>query len=178
MQLNSLPQPDDNNNNSPELSGQRANSMDAGTITSGLVLAVEDDKIGRYVLKELLEKFDYSAHLVASGEEALAAMALTNYVCVLMDIRLSGIDGFECAARIRKMQQERGKRRTPIIALTGEDTFKVRELVKEAGMDDYLCKPFDSEELRRILLRHVYVPDSPNLKVLRPLRRPDSSVDA
>lgn len=143
-------------------------------MTNALILVVEDDKIGRYVLKELLETFDYRAHVVSSGEEALAAVAITNYLCVLMDIRLSGIDGFECAKQIREWDVKNGNRRTPIIALTGEAGYDARLAVRDADMDDYLCKPFDAEDLRKILLRHVYLPEAPNLKVLPPLRRNDS----
>ena len=93
--------------------------------TTQIILVVEDNETEQYVLKQLLQKFDYDAHIVASGEEALTAMGLTKYGAVLMDISLPGIDGYECTKRIRRIELESG-RRTPVIALTGSDTFTIQ----------------------------------------------------
>jgi len=131
-----------------------------------IILVVEDDKTGRYVLQQLLETFDYSAHLVASGEEALAAMAVTKYACVLMDIALPGIDGYETTRKIRKLEAE-SKSRTAIIAITGLTDDQDIKAAKDAGIDDFLSKPFEAEELRKILLRYVYSSKYPNLKMLK-----------
>lgn len=141
--------------------------------TNSIILVVEDDQTGRYALKQLLERFDYDALLVSSGEEALAAIAVANYVCILMDIKLTGIDGFECTRRIRQLESKTG-RRTPIVALTGLVGDGARRAAKEAGMDDYLSKPFEVESLRKTLLRYVYEPSKPNLKVITNIKRNQS----
>jgi CheY-like chemotaxis protein len=132
------------------------------------ILVVEDNKTGRYVLKQLLEKFDYDSHLVSSAEEALAAMDLAEYACVLMDIGLPGIDGYACTKQIRLIELKTGRKRTPVIALTGRTDQSDREAANAAGMDDFLSKPFSAEELRKVLLRHVYEAARSNLKVLPP----------
>jgi two-component system, sensor histidine kinase len=139
-----------------------------------IILVVEDNSTARYVLAQLLESFDYAAHLVASGEEALAAVAVTKYACVLMDVTLPGIDGYETTRRIRKSELKSG-RRTKVIAVTGRSDERDVEAAKSAGMDDFLNKPFESEELRAILLRHVYDSKYPNLKVLKPYKKKDKA---
>ncbi|MEW6505713.1 MAG: response regulator [Chloroflexota bacterium] len=135
--------------------------------TTSIILVVEDNETEQYVLKELLRKFDYDAHVVASGEEAITALALAKYSAILMDITLPGIDGYECTRRIRRMELESG-RRTPIIALTARAAQSDHDAANEAGMDDWMSKPFEPEDLRKMLLRYAYDPTQPNLKTLKP----------
>ncbi len=137
-------------------------------MSTAIVLLVEDNETEQYVLKQLLEKFDYDSQAVRSGEEAITALGVTNYAAILMDVTLPGIDGLECTRRIRRIELETG-RRTPVIALTAKAEDSVRSDCLAAGMDDYISKPFDPDELRKILLRYVYDPEQPNLKTLRPL---------
>jgi CheY-like chemotaxis protein len=110
-----------------------------------IILIVEDDETEQYVLKCLVEKFDYDAHVVASGEEALKAMGITTYSAVLMDITLPGIDGYECTTRIREMESGLHQR-TPIIAITARSELSDRIASMEASMDDYMSKPFNPED--------------------------------
>jgi CheY-like chemotaxis protein len=84
-----------------------------------------------------------------------------------MDITLPGIDGYECTRRIRRMELESG-RRTPIIALTARAAQSDHDAANEAGMDDWMSKPFEPEDLRKMLLRYAYDPTQPNLKTLKP----------
>lgn len=142
-------------------------NLKAKAIPAPVILVVEDDTTGRYVLWQLLQSFDYEAHLVASGEEALAAMGVTKYACVLMDINLPGIDGYETTRKIRKLEAK-SKSRTAIVAITGRTDGKDIKAAKDADMDDFLSKPFEADALRTILLRYVYSPRYPNLKVLKP----------
>lgn len=148
-------------------------------MTNPTILVVEDNETEQYVLTQLLQQFDYNAHVVASGEEALTALGVAKYAAVLMDITLPGIDGYECTRRIRRMELE-SARRTPIIALTARAEKSDHDAALAAGMDDYMSKPFEPEDLRKALLRYVYIPEHPNLKVLfpyqdhQPEREPDS----
>lgn len=128
------------------------------------LLIIEDNETQQYVLKELCLKFDYDAHIVSSGEEALSALACTRYAAILMDIALGGMDGLECTRRIRE-QESTLKRRTPIIAVTGH--LEERQKCLAAGMDDYISKPFEIEDFRLMLLRNAYQPAKVNLKLLR-----------
>ncbi len=133
-----------------------------------IVLVIEDNKTEQYVLRQLLEKFGYEALVVASGEEAITALGVAKYAAILLDLTLPGIDGFECVKRIRRIEIESG-RRTPVISLTARAEESVRDACLAAGMDDYLSKPFEPEELRKTLLRYVYDASQPNLKTLTSL---------
>jgi CheY-like chemotaxis protein len=132
-----------------------------------IILIVEDNETEQYALAKLVHRFDYQVRVVASGEEALDALEGKRFAAILMDLTLPGIDGQECTKRIRELERVSGGR-TPIVALTGRSQASDRHASLEAGMDDYLSKPFDPEALRKILLRWVYEPSQPNLKVLAP----------
>lgn len=136
--------------------------------TKSIILIVEDNKTEQYVLELLVRKFDYDVHVVGSGEDAVTAMSVAKYAAVLMDITLPGIDGYECTKRIRRIELESG-RRTPIIATTGRAFQSDHDDAIGAGMDEWISKPFEPEDLRKMLLRHVYDPTNPNLKTLAPL---------
>ena len=129
-----------------------------------MLLIIEDNETQQYALRKLCQKFDYYAHIVSSGEEALSALACTHYAAILMNIALGGMDGFECTRRIREMEVAL-KRRTPIIAVTGHVDEK--QVCLAAGMDDFISKPFESEHFRLMLLRNAYQPAKVNLKLLR-----------
>ncbi|MBY0547905.1 MAG: response regulator [Candidatus Obscuribacterales bacterium] len=132
------------------------------------ILAVEDNATHSYVIKRLCELFDYSVHVVATAEAALAAVSAANYAAVLMDISLPGMDGLECARRIRERESRMGgSKPVPIIAITSHSDEQTEKACFEAGMNDYLTKPFDPEHLRRVLLRRVYQPSRPNLRLLQ-----------
>jgi CheY-like chemotaxis protein len=130
-----------------------------------IVLIVEDDKPTQYVLQQLLQRFDFESQVVGSAEEALKAVSMTQYAAILMDICLPGMDGYDCTRRIRDLDLMNG-RHTSIIALTGRVEIADQEQCRRAGMDDYMSKPFEPEDLRRMLLRWVYDAANPNLKVL------------
>lgn len=136
------------------------------------ILVVEDNATEQFVLKQLIERFDFEAQIVLSGEEALDSIEKTKFSAILLDLTLPGMDGLECARRIRQMESSTLDH-TPIIAITARAQPSDRMACEVAGIDDYLCKPFDPEELRKMLLRHLYQPNKPNLKILRRLEPED-----
>lgn len=133
-----------------------------------VILIVEDNETEQYVLSMLVKKFDYDVQVAPSGEAAITAIGVTNYAAILMDINLPGISGIECTQRIRRIELESG-RRTPIIGLSARTESEDEKMCADAGMDDYVRKPFEPEQLRKMLLRYVYDPTQPNLKTLSPL---------
>lgn len=140
------------------------------------ILVVEDNILQQFALQALLAKFDYYAYMVSSGEEAIAALELETYSAILMDLHLPGMDGLECTRRIRQMELKSGKR-TPVIALTASTNQCDIDAFPAAGMDGYISKPFDPEDLRKMLLRFVYDAAQPKLKTLRPLPLEDGDVE-
>jgi len=131
-----------------------------------IILVVEDKQADQFVLKALLSRFDYEGLFVSSAEEALQILESTPVAALLLDISLPGMSGYSCAREIR-VRELKSNRRLPIIAVTASAEKEDRAACIQAGFDDYLAKPFDPEELRRILLRWTYSADKPNLKLLR-----------
>jgi CheY-like chemotaxis protein/HPt (histidine-containing phosphotransfer) domain-containing protein len=118
---------------------------------AGRILVVEDAPINQTLALRMLAKLGYAADAVSNGREALAALARTPYSVVLMDCRLPEMDGFAATREIR--QREGAARHTPIVAMTASGGSDERERCLEAGMDDYVAKPFRVEELAAVLER-------------------------
>jgi CheY-like chemotaxis protein len=70
------------------------------------------------------------------------------YTLILMDCHMPGLDGLAATPRIRALEAELGRSRTPIVALSASAMADERERCLEAGMDDFLAKPFRAEALR------------------------------
>jgi signal transduction histidine kinase/ligand-binding sensor domain-containing protein len=113
------------------------------------VLLVEDNAINQRVAAELLRKLGCQVVVAASGPRAIELAAQQRFHLVLMDIHMPGMDGLETTSAIR--QAENGSRRTPVIALTADARAENEQLCLAAGMDGFLGKPINVEELRATL---------------------------
>ena len=107
------------------------------------VLVVDDEEANRKLLSRLLSP-DYDVQTAADGEEALALVEKSEVDVVLLDVRLPGLDGFEVCSRLKKMERTR---LVPVVLVTGHAAREHRIRGIHAGADDFLTKPFDSEEL-------------------------------
>jgi PAS domain S-box-containing protein len=122
----------------------------------GLILLAEDNLINQKVAQLQLKKMGYDLHIVNNGQEAVqavqAAMAqrTPRYAAILMDCQMPIVDGFEATALIRNSEQLTGTR-LPIIAMTANAMQGDQAHCLAAGMDDYLSKPIDPEQLRSLL---------------------------
>jgi len=119
----------------------------------GNILLVEDNLINQQVALGILQLQGYSVTVAANGREALEALALGSFDLVLMDCHMPEMDGFECTAEIRKREQSLGGKAIPIVALTANAMAQDREECLNAGMDDYLSKPFSMQTLQEMLDR-------------------------
>ena len=115
------------------------------------VLVAEDNEINQKLTISLLEKLGCQVDLAADGLEAVAQCSKQRYDAILMDCQMPFLDGFKATTLIRKYQKD--AHRTPIIAVTAHAMAGDREKCLAAGMDDYLAKPLQAQELAQTLHR-------------------------
>ncbi|HEH6419869.1 ATP-binding protein [Pseudomonas aeruginosa] len=126
---------------------------DAAPVAAGQeILLVEDNPVNQTVIEAMLRSLGYRVTLVADGIQAVRSAERQRYDAILMDCRLPVLDGYSATREIRA--QENG-RQVPIIALTANALQGDRENCLQAGMNDYLAKPFKQAELQRILQRWI-----------------------
>ncbi len=112
------------------------------------ILLVEDNLLNQKVVTFNLRKYNYNVTAVMHGREAIELVKTKNFDLILMDIMLPEMDGFEITTVIRKYEKETGiEKQIPIIALTANALDNDREKCYSVGMNEYLSKPFTSEEL-------------------------------
>ena len=116
-------------------------------------LVAEDNFVNQEVATSMLELQGCSVDLVADGRAALAAVEGGEYDIVLMDWHMPIMDGLEATRKIRESEAKHGRRRTPVIALTASAMARDDLRCLEAGMDDYLSKPFSEQDLLVVLGR-------------------------
>ena len=128
-------------------------STAVGTAVSGVVLLVEDNAVNQDVAREMLEAMGLQVHLAEDGVQALEVLANGHYDAVLMDCQMPRMDGFQATQALRQRERACGLLRTPVIALTANALAGDRQACLDAGMDDYLGKPFTSVQLLLTLRR-------------------------
>jgi CheY-like chemotaxis protein len=129
---------------------ERTGTTDEGAADVVRVLVVEDNDVNCKVAQAMLGRFGYDVTIARDGAAGVDAALSGDFHVVLMDCRMPGLDGFAATRRLR----DAGYRR-PIVALTAQVLSGDRERCLEVGMDGYLAKPIDMEELRRTIDRHV-----------------------
>ena len=114
------------------------------------VLVVEDNAVNQTLAIHLLENEGHTVTVAGNGREALAVLERQEFDLVLMDVQMPEMDGLEATKWIRGLEAGTG-RHLPIIALTAHALKKDKTLCLEAGMDAYLAKPIEADELRRVV---------------------------
>lgn len=119
-------------------------------VGSKRILIAEDNALNRKVAAKILGRVGYLVDTVSNGKEVLGATQLTRYDAILMDCQMPHLDGYQATAVIREREKDTGKH-TPIIALTAHAMVSDRKKCLDAGMDEYLSKPFDPKTLRKVI---------------------------
>ncbi len=113
----------------------------------------EDNAINQRVGKLILQRAGFNIDLVSDGSEALEAHRACPYDIILMDCQMPIMDGFEASRQIRLLSH----RQPAIIAVTANALLGERERCLSAGMDDYLSKPFQAEQLISLVRKWIAV---------------------
>ena len=119
------------------------------------VLAVDDIRFNLIAVRELLGDCGHSVVTIGSAPEALELLKTDSFDVVLMDVQMPDMDGFQATSAIRATEKEEGSR-TPIIGLTAHATEEDRERCRQAGMDGYVPKPIQIDDLLRVMGQVVF----------------------
>jgi len=123
------------------------------TLATSRVLLAEDNAMNQEIALEMLEDTGYRVTLAQNGRQALSALASEEFDVVLMDCQMPELDGFDATRMLRRQESEAGCRRMPVIALTANAMSGDSERCLEAGMDDYVTKPYSRDKLLAVLAR-------------------------
>jgi len=132
-------------------------SKHSASRTAANILLVEDNTANILVAKTFLEQFGYRCKVASNGMEAVEMFKNESFAGLLMDVQMHGMNGLEATRLIREYERPRNMH-VPIIGMTAHVMTGDRERCLEAGMDDYIAKPFNPEELKaklHELLRRV-----------------------
>jgi len=116
------------------------------------ILLAEDNPINQRVAQKMLKRLGYPVDVAANGLEALQALEHKSYNIILMDIQMPEMDGLEATRIIR--QRLSAEEQPRIIAVTAHALDYSREMCIDAGMDDYIAKPVQKDELAEVLNRY------------------------
>lgn len=139
--------------------------LDSGWLTEGArVLLVEDNPVNVLVAEAMLRNLGYEVCTVTDGRQAVGWLENDQCDVVLMDCAMPVMDGFEATRQIRHRESLTGRTRVPIVALTANVLSDERAQCLAVGMDDYLAKPFESDDIQRVVQRCMA--NAPLLRVL------------
>lgn len=112
------------------------------------ILVVEDNELNQQVAQALLEYNGAVVSIASNGQDALDKLSKENFDCVLMDVQMPVLDGLEATKMIRANPEWS---KISIIALTANADQDYRDSCRSAGMNDFLVKPIDPEQLVSII---------------------------
>jgi PAS domain S-box-containing protein len=144
--------------------------------TGALVLVVEDNVINQKVVVAMLSNKGYRVDIAPNGEDAVRHATAVRYDAIMMDCQMPVMDGYEATRAIRAA--EGTLHRTPIIALTASAMVGEDERCRSAGMDDFVTKPINREQLLATLERWAGLANYPQSEVEVTIAWPGAPVGA
>jgi CheY-like chemotaxis protein len=130
----------------PELVREKAEAGKAAALAGKKILVVDDVALNREILSALFEETSAKVSEAVNGKEAVEMAARDVYDCILMDLHMPVMDGYEATKRIRLLEID-----TPIIAVTADSGSEVISRCLECGMNDHIEKPVDAATLLETL---------------------------
>ena len=119
------------------------------------ILVVDDNHANQKVIMGMLNKFGFSADKAENGEEAIEALELKAYDLIFINIQMQKMNGYETTKAIRNTNTKIMKHDSVIIAPTANAMDKERNKCIQSGMNDYLAKPFNSNDLQKLINMHL-----------------------
>ena len=113
------------------------------------ILVVDDDELNRRLMRVILTQEGHHVEGASDGREALEAVKNKRFDIVFMDLHMPDMDGIEASKKIRAW--ERDGSHTFIVALTASYLPEVGHILFDAGMDNYVSKPFEIDQIQRLL---------------------------
>ena len=121
----------------------------------GIILVAEDNKTNQMLIKLLLSDFGLEYKIANDGEEAVLMYQKAKYDLILMDENMPRLNGIEAMHKIKAYEKKNGLDAVPIIALTANALETDRQRFLDAGMDDFIAKPIDTDVLQRVLANYL-----------------------
>jgi signal transduction histidine kinase/CheY-like chemotaxis protein len=137
-------------------SGKRPNFA---SMKGARVLLMEDNAVNVLVASQFLKSWDVEVDVASNGVEGLQLMEQGHYDLILMDLEMPLMDGFETTEHIRKAGSE-VSRHVPVVAMTSSTSINARNKARASGMNDFITKPFNPNELYKMLEKYVLKMDS------------------
>ena len=119
------------------------------------VLVAEDNAVNQNIAKRRLKKLGHDVVVVVNGHDAIEQVTQREFDCILMDIQMPGLDGYEATREIRRIESKDGLKRNFIVAMTAHAMQGDAEKCLANDMDDYVSKPFRAEQLKEALDKAV-----------------------
>ena len=114
------------------------------------LLMAEDNDVNALVLGKIINKWGFTYERVYNGVEAVNSVKKTNFDCILMDIQMPEMDGFDATLEIKKISE------APVIALTAAAKLEIMDRLAECEFDGFVAKPIDASELQKIIQEVVF----------------------
>jgi len=130
------------------------------------ILLVEDNDINQEVALAMLQLMGLSADIAGDGKQALTMLGQKTYDLILMDCKMPVMNGFEATQIIRK-RESKDAGHIPIIAVTANSMTGDHQQCLDAGMDDYIAKPFTQKDLAAVIYKWL-----PQVKQVQPAQDP------
>jgi CheY-like chemotaxis protein len=116
------------------------------------VLVAEDNPINIEVVRQYLHFLKIEGHFVTDGNQCITALKSNSYDCILMDIQMPELDGLQATYQIRSIPELKD---IPIIGLSAALSKSDRESWRQSGMNDFIAKPFEVEDLAKTLMKYL-----------------------
>ncbi|PKM95232.1 MAG: hypothetical protein CVU84_06000 [Firmicutes bacterium HGW-Firmicutes-1] len=124
------------------------------TLSNAKILLVDDNEINQELVTAILEEYNIVIHIADNGSKAVDMILIEKYDLVLMDLQMPIMDGYEASRRIRALDSSKD---LPIIAMSAHAIKGIKEKVSEAGMNDYITKPFEVSKMIDTLKKWIKI---------------------